>query len=493
MRKRSYLLLSGGKLLSKALGGLREILLARFFGTGRAADAYRGSLTLTLSSMHLFTWVLQAAFVPLYTRLNEEDEEDAWALFQALLLGTAGIGIALAVVLFLFAGPLVRIVLPGFGPERAELTVAMLRIAAFGIPAYIYCSLLGALGAAQDHFVIPALRPGFQNLGMLVMIVVAASLGKPEIAAFGFTAAYWVLAAGATALLRGAGKFPSRWVVDGAVARRLGSKLWILVRPLLLLTALLEGGILFERFITSRLGGGSVASVDYARFVTETAHTLVIVPLGLMSLAYFARLDAEALHKKTDELLTLIVASMIPLSAFLCFHGREVLSLLYMRGEFDASSLDLTGQALTGLAIGLSIYSASFLLQRILNARLRNDVVLRAEAISITVNVLFLSLFFRRFGLMTVGIGIALGSACSFAWYVHSLRLRPRTAVRSAVIVIVALPLYGIVSRFGGTLGSGPPALALQLLFALLFWGSVVLATPGIRRLLFVRAGRSDR
>ena len=493
MRKRSYLLLSGGKLLSKALGGLREILLARFFGTGRAADAYRGSLTLTLSSMHLFTWVLQAAFVPLYTRLKEEDEEDAWALFQALLLGTTGIGIALAVLLFLFAGPLVRIVLPGFGPERAELTVVMLRIAAFGVPDYIYCSLLGALGAAQDHFVIPALRPGFQNLGMLVMIVVAASLRRPEIAAFGFTAAYWIIAAGATALLRSAGKFPSRWVADRAAARRLGPGLWTLVKPLLMLTAVLEGGILFERFITSRLGAGSVASVDYARFVTETAHTLVIVPLGLMSLTYFARLDAGALHKKADELLTLILAFMIPLSAFLCFQGREVLSFLYVRGEFDASSLDMTAHALTGLAIGLSIYSASFLLQRILNARLRNDVVLRAEAISIVVNVLFLSLFFRRFGLMTVGLGIALGSICSLAWYVRSLRLRPGTAVRSTAVVIVAVPLYWLVARLGGTLGGGPAALALQLLFALLFWGGVTLATPGTRRLLFAKAGRSER
>ncbi|MFH1143561.1 MAG: hypothetical protein V1774_03365 [Candidatus Eisenbacteria bacterium] len=44
-----YLQLSGGAVASKVLGAAREILLARFFGTGAVADAYRSGLTLTLS------------------------------------------------------------------------------------------------------------------------------------------------------------------------------------------------------------------------------------------------------------------------------------------------------------------------------------------------------------------------------------------------------------------------------------------------------------
>ena len=41
--KRDYLTLAGGGIVSKVIGAAREMLMARFFGTGAVADAYRGS------------------------------------------------------------------------------------------------------------------------------------------------------------------------------------------------------------------------------------------------------------------------------------------------------------------------------------------------------------------------------------------------------------------------------------------------------------------
>ena len=481
MRKRNYIQLSGGKLASKALGGIREILLARFFGTGSAADAYRGSLTLALSSMHIFTRVLQACFIPLYVKLDREEKEKAWALFQSLLIFFLGLGVILTLALVFLAGPLVRLVLHGFDAERAALTIVMLRITAFGIPAYIYCSLLGALGAAQNHFAIPAFRPGIQNLGMLVMIIAAALLGRPTWAAFGFTGAYWIMAVGATIVLFRANRLPPRWVVELHLVRDIAERTWCVARPLLLLSGVLEISILFERYIASLLGGGRIAAVDYARFVTETAHTLVVVPLGLMSLTWFANLSAEEMHRKADKLLAILFFAMIPLSAYLFMNGREILSILYFHGEFNLSSLLLTERALIGLTVGLWIYSASFLLQRILNARMENGAVLRAETIAVCVNILFLTLFFRRLGILAIGLGTALGYSCSLIYYLFHLRLRFHLARRGFLITAGLLLPYLALSIWGHAIGEGRAAFFIQTVFSLLFWGGAVMAVPWVR------------
>jgi len=489
--RRSYFLLSGGKALSKALGAVREILLARSYGTGRAADAYRGSLTLTLSSMHIFTRILQASFIPLHARLDGENEEKANALFHSLLVGLVGLAAIATIALEVFAPGIVRIVLPGFDEERAALTVQMLRIAAIGLPAYVYCALLGALGAARDNYVLPALQPGVQNIGMIAMILVAVAAGQPAWAAWGFTVAYWGLSLVATLFFLRARLLPGFRSPRSIWVREVVGRFWRLARPLLLLSLVLEGGILAERLITSLLGAGRVAAIDYARFVTESAHTLVIVPLGLMSLSYFARLSDDEVRWKADRLLALLFAVLIPLSAYLLVNGRGLLSLLYLRDSFNAESLALTERALWGLAAGLWIYSASYLLQRIANARLASGLVLRAEAIALAINLGVLLLTFRRLGLPAIGIALGAGSIVSFVIYLRRLRIELSRTVRTVLLIGAGLPVYLVLAWLGMRLDVGPATLfAVQTAFALFFWSGVALVLPEVREI--ARRARSE-
>ncbi len=474
---RPYFQLGAGGAAAKLLGGVREILLAHFFGTGRAADAYRGSLSLTLSPVHLITSrVVQTCFVPLYAGYAEKEEEKGVALFQSILVLFLTLGAILGAALYLLAPAVVGIVLKGFDPGRATLTIQMLRIMAVGIPFYVYCSVLGALDTAQKRFIIPSLRPGLQNLGMVVMIVVAARGGAPALAAYGFTGAYVILSVWATLLLLRGNRLPLRPRLEPAVLREVWARLWILVRPLLLLSLLIEGNILVERYVSSLLGPGRVAAVDYARFLTETIHFLLTVPLGIMGLSLFAGISEAEMEAKADRQLSLLLLGLIPVSAFLLLNGRPVLSLVYMRGSFGEASLLLTQRALLGFAAGLSFFSASYLLQRILNARLRNGTVLRAEGLSIGLSVAFNLLLYRHLGVLVVGLAIAVGSLASLVYYLASLRLSLARARRALLPLLAALPLYVVASCAVRTLlGDGAIVLLAQVPLLLLFYAALLL------------------
>lgn len=483
--RRAFLQLSGGGAMSKLLGILRELLLANYFGTGMAADSFRGSHTLTLNPTHLFTRLLQASFVPLYAGHFQKDDPRSDHLFLAVFLVFMTIGVLIAALLFTLGGAIVRLVLPGFTDDRVALAAAMLRLLAPGVPFYIHSTLLGALGAARGDFIIPALRPGVQNAGMIIMIVVAAITGRPALAAAGFTTAYILLSAWATMHFASRGMLPRLSWQGAAPLVAVWKPLWRVMRPLLLLSIFVQGNILVERFVTSLLGPGRIAALDYARFLSETAHFLIAMPLGLMSLSIFAKYTENETRLGADKLLALLFLFFLPLSAFLFLNGNSLIAAIFLRGEFDTSSLYMTERALTGLSAGLWLYSGSFLLQRILNARLRNSVVLRAESLSVAVNIAFNLLFYRQLGIMVIGFGVALASLCSMIYYIAATGIELRLVRKSARVLAAGLPLYFIgANLIHRAAGIGYAALAAQLAFACLLWGLLPLISADLRELI---------
>ncbi len=487
-----YLRLSAGGALAKLVGAAREILLARFFGTGPVADAYRGSLTLTLAPVHFLTAkAIETCFVPLYARYEASEPAKAQALLQSLLLFFVALGALVAGALALWAPPLVRWVLHGFDPARVALAVQMVRILALGVPAYVYCGVLSSLGMARRDFVIPALRPALQNLGMVMMIAVAAWRGEPALAAIGFSGTYLLMAVWATIHLGRRHHLRWRGAWDRGLARETGGQLWLLLRPLLLLSALVEANILIERNIASRIGPGSVAALDYARFLTESVHFLVAVPLGLLGLSLFATLSDRETHARVDRMIALLLLALVPISAFLAMNGREVLAVLYLRGHYDLDSLHITSRACLGLSLGLWAFSASHVLQRILNARLKNRVVLVAEAFSIGLNVGWNLLFYRSLGILALGLGAALGSVASLVYYLTRIGSLDGLLRRTGWHLIAAVPPYLLIAWLLGRVPAGTLVrLLLQGIAAGGYWCAAIALRREARRMVLDQISR---
>lgn len=482
--RRWFLGLSGGSFLSKLLGALRELLLARAYGTGVAADAFGGSLALAFSPAHLLTQrLVQNSFIPLYSRYHRSDPLRARALFVTLLGAHLGLGLLIGLLLFTAAEPLVGLFLPGFDPERRALAAAMLRSLAPGIPCYVYTGFLGALAVAQEDFLIPALRPGLQNLGLIASILLAVASRRPELAAAGFSAAYLVMALVATLLVWRRNEIPPRGAYDGALLRDALAALWTLLRPLLAIALLAEGFILTERALASATGPGVLAALGYARFLTELSHTLVVVPLGLIGLSHFSRLEEPALRAATDRILARLLLFLVPLAAFLALSGEPLLRLLFARGSFGEESMELTWAALRGLSLGLWAMGANFFLQRVYYARLANGIVLRGEAIFTAVALTAMPLLSARFGVFGLALGSSLGFWAALAYYLRRLPGPLREPRRVLAWLALLLPIYLVPAWWLSSRVRNLPGLLIMVLFWVLYWLAAYGIIPTLRRL----------
>jgi putative peptidoglycan lipid II flippase len=101
--------------ISQVVGLVRQILVARTFGTGPETDAFNAAIAVPNLLFSLVAGgALASAFVPMFTTLlSKDDRPGAWRLFSALISLVSIILISLSLVAALFAPQIVHLLCSG--------------------------------------------------------------------------------------------------------------------------------------------------------------------------------------------------------------------------------------------------------------------------------------------------------------------------------------------------------------------------------------------
>src|SRR5207245_4774680 len=170
--------------LSSGLGLVRDVVIASTFGATAGTDAFVLARTLpTILYDLLVGTVSTAAFVPVFVQ-HARDERQLWRLVGTIFSLAALAFVTLAVVLALFAEPLVGIIGSGFSSaEQRVLAANLMRIALISV---VFQGLAGVLTSAlyaQNRFALPAFATATYNVGIIVGIVLLApTVGVPALA-----------------------------------------------------------------------------------------------------------------------------------------------------------------------------------------------------------------------------------------------------------------------------------------------------------------------
>lgn len=468
MYKAAGKLFSGG-IAGKALGVVRELVQAALFGTGAAVDAFRASMTGVFISSHLFTTdSLNAGFIPLYARYQRDTQDKAHALFWLLTAILGGLSTLIAAALFIGARPWVRLLVPGFGPEAFEMAVTFTRVMAIGVPFYVQSTLFSYLEMGNARYTLASIRATVQNVGVLGGIVAAFFLRSPVLMAWGFTGAYVLFFfIGWTAVVRqGHLRRPPRWVrpETGLILR----EFWRVVQPVLLLSVIVQLNFFFERIVASMIGSGVVASLEYARAISETGMVLIAWPVGLAGLAELSRVSKEEALARLKELLPVLLLILVPASLFMALYSGEIIRVLYARGRFDAESVRLTQAIFVGLAAGFWAQVIAYVLFRALNALLRNRELAVFTALGFTLNIALNFLAYRRLGALALGFSASAGGLLMLLLSAWALGLGPML-LRFLGMLLAGAAVCGCVAWL--LPGAGAARLIAGAAWFALYWG----------------------
>ena len=160
---------------SRLLGLVRDQVLAYYFGTGDAIEAFRVAFRVPNLVRDLFAeGAMSAAFVPTFTaELTTGGKPRAWRLANSVVTALVLVTGVLVLLAIVFAEPLVHVYAEGFEqvPGKLDLTVYLTRIMAPFLTlvavAAVFMGMLNSLG----HFFVPALSPAMFNVATIVIIV----------------------------------------------------------------------------------------------------------------------------------------------------------------------------------------------------------------------------------------------------------------------------------------------------------------------------------
>jgi putative peptidoglycan lipid II flippase len=239
---------------------------------------------------------------------------------------------------------------------------------ALGMPASVMLNVLASGEIALGRSRLTTIRASLLNVAIILGLAVVSITQEVNALAWAFATAFNGLAAwGLWTLIRDRSlEFRGLTVRDVLVAEA-GFLRKLL--PFLLVPLADQGNVWIERLIASRAAVGSLASLDYARTITDSAVLFVSQPLGLALLSGAAGRDDDARIKTVVRRLLVLSA---PACVLLAIFGPDLARAVFARGAFTEAAVQMTGETLGGISLGLWAAMTGWVLLRLLNRAGRN-------------------------------------------------------------------------------------------------------------------------
>lgn len=478
-------------LLSRVLGVVREMVLARLFGQNAITDTYNAAFRVPdILYLLVAGGALSTVFVPVFAEYwNDRREEEAWRTFGSVITIVAVLAAVLVIVMEIVAYPVTDLLNPRFSDDAVARTTALSRIL---LPAQ-WCFFVGGLMMgtlnARHRFLVPALGPVIYNGGIIAGGLVVW-LARPDLYQQRPEVGIQFMAWGALA-----GAFLGNFLLPALEMRRIRMQ-WLpgldfrhpgvikvgrLMLPALLGLSLSQLGF----WIT-----GSFLPAAGKYTALKNAYALTQAPIGVFAQAsaivllptisfLAAQRDWPAFRVEVSQGIRRILFLTIPASLLMAALAEPIVRLLFAGPKFGPAEVRMAASALLWYSLGTFAWSAQAVLARGFYAMqdTRTPVVITTGMVA-----LFTALCFVAVAMLGTNEYLGLAFAMSVVATLNMLiflvvlgrrvgGLDVRGMARSAALITVAASLSGlsawaIARGLDGLLPDTKPGAALTLLAA---------------------------
>jgi putative peptidoglycan lipid II flippase len=354
------------------LGLLREVILARQFGTTGEYDAYVSAFRVPdLLFLVVMSGAFGAAFIPVFGGfIARDDREGASALASAVITFSALITIALGTIAFLLAAPIMEyVVAPGLSPELHDVATKTMRILLLS-PVLLGLGIAAkGILEAQDQFTLPAISPILYNLAIIVFaLVLAPSKGVYGVAIGVVVGAALHFLVQLPGLLRTGLHFVPSLSTQVEGLHEVGR----LLLPRIVGLAAFQVNFIVVNYFASQDGEGKVSALNYAWQLMMLPHGVLALSISTVVFPTMARLyqrgDMPGVRATFMRALQPLIFLTLPASLGLYEFRVPIVQTIFQSGEFSGLSTTLVADPLALLAIGLVWYGLVEVLTRVFYA-----------------------------------------------------------------------------------------------------------------------------
>lgn len=442
-------------LSAKVLGMLRDILLAYFYGTSFEAVAYDTASRLPLILFDfVIGGVITATFIPIFNELIvKKGKKEALSFASGYVTVILIITLLLSVLGIVFSDELVAFLAPDLANETAELASALSKIM---FPMIIFCGLaFSFVGLLQSFgsFLLPAVISLVSNLIIVAYLLVF----NKNFGIYGLSAAL-LIGWGAQALIQlpSALKQGFRFSIKSDLFSPYIKRAFLMALPILVSSWVQPFCNLINTRFASSIDGG-ISAMGYAnRLYLIIVGVFTFVATNLL-FPYFAKahsggdkVEENRLTKSSIKTLMLII---LPITFGIFVLSEPMISVIYLRGEFNADDVKMTAEALRFFAVGMPFYAINEIATKKFFAEQKTLTPMLCALVSIVVNVVAVSVLAEKMGIAGIALSSSVAVAVNAAlnllmrWFKGD-RMIERSELVDIIKMLVAAVLMGLAAYF---------------------------------------------
>lgn len=361
---RSGAVISAMTMISRILGLMRDMILARYFPVSGATDAFFVAFKIPNLLRRLFAeGAFSLAFVPVLSEYKETKSKEALQDLLNHVAGALGLILLIISIIGMLAAPLlIWLFAPGFSdkPDAQQgLAIDLLRIT---FPYILFISLTAFVSGILNtfgKFGIPAFTPTLLNIVLIGMAVWGAPYFDEPVMAL----AWGVFIAGIAQLLFQIPslvrlgllpRFQYKRAHDGV------KRIMRLMIPALFGSSVAQLNLLINTIIASFLAVGSISWIYYSDRFVELPLAIFGVALGTVILPKLssdhANKAGQAFGQTLDWAVRLAVLIALPAMLGLIVLSQPILATVMMYGEFSWHDVEMSSMSLMTYAVGLPAF-----------------------------------------------------------------------------------------------------------------------------------------
>lgn len=390
--------IGGLTLISRILGFVRDLLMARFIGAGFASDAFLVAFRLPNLFRALFAeGAFTAAFVPMFNQAigGKADRSEAISFAEQVLS-------VLALFLFLFTAVMLAAAVPvvwamtggfsGEGSDKFDLTVGLSRITIPYLAMISLASLFAGILNSLNRFWVAAAAPILLNICLIVALIFfrgetdESTVRAQAIAVTvsGVLQLAWVAWAARQA---GMALRLRRPRLTGPVRQMLR-----LILPAAVGAGAVQINLLVSTLLAARfLPEGSISYLYYADRLIQLPLALIGIGVGTALLPLISRQLAKgdtgaALHNQ-NRAMELSLLLTVPAAVGLAACALPIVEGLLHQGAFTSADAVATAKTLAAFAIGLPAFVLVKILTPGFHARSDTRTPVRIAMVAMVANL----------------------------------------------------------------------------------------------------------
>lgn len=403
-------------LISKIFGFLRELLLAHYFGTSQIVDIYLMSIAIP-SLFFGFLPAIGVGVTPVYYSIKLESKN---SFLNHILSISVLIAFLCICITYIFSDKIVFLVANGFDHIAKEYTKQFLLVTIWSVllntPIQILVSYLNCLG----FYISSNITNLTVSIIQAIFVIIAAKIDT-SILPYGYLLPFVV-------------QFIWLYRISYKNGFRLNpeikfefseKKLFILVIPIFISNMLVDLNGFIDKYLASGLPEGRISSLNYAYTLRSVFYTLCTTVVSTIFYPQISRLVAEKrdgeLLSIVNKLIDILIILFLPLQVFFIICSKDIISIIYMRGNFNQNSLELTVSPFIMYMISLVFISLNDLAIKIFYAKNNSTSNLLYGGINIGSNIAISIFLVEILGHTGLALGTSLSAILVFPLYMWKL------------------------------------------------------------------------